>query len=69
MFLGLRLTEGIERSRFRENFGVELEGIYGNTLIKLQQQGLLGQKEGRIYLTEDGISLSNYVLSEFLLDG
>ena len=53
MFLGLRLTEGIERSRFRENFGVELEGIYGNTLIKLQQQGLLGQKEGRIYLTED----------------
>ncbi len=69
MFLGLRLTEGIERSRFRDNFGVELEGIYGNTLIKLQQQGLLGQKEGRIFLTEEGISLSNYVLSKFLLDG
>ena len=41
MFLGLRMMEGISRNRFRENFGVELEGVYGEVLKKLTRQGLL----------------------------
>lgn len=68
MFLGLRMTAGIERKRFQQVFGVELESIYGNVIQKLQQQGLLKQREGRVFLTEEGISVSNYVLSEFLLE-
>lgn len=67
MFLGLRMMEGISRSEFQKMFGVQLEAIYGNVLDKLQQQGLLRQQEGRVSLTEAGISVSNYVLSEFLL--
>lgn len=68
MFLGLRMTEGISRREFREVFGVELEAVYGTELQKLMQQGMLGQKEGNVYLTEEGIDVSNYVLSGFLLD-
>jgi len=68
MFLGLRMTAGIERKRFQQAFGVELESIYGNVIQKLQQQELLKQREGRVFLTEEGISVSNYVLSEFLLE-
>lgn len=68
MFLGLRMTAGIERKRFQEIFGVELESVYGNVLRKLGQQGLLNQSGGRVMLTEEGISVSNYVLSEFLLE-
>lgn len=67
MFLGLRMMEGISHSEFQKMFGVQLEAIYGNVLDKLQQQGLLRQQEGRVSLTEAGISVSNYVLSEFLL--
>ena len=68
MFLGLRMTVGIARKTFQKLFGVEPEGVYGEKLHKLQQQGLLKQSEGRIFLTEEGISVSNYVLCEFLLE-
>ena len=68
MFLGLRMTDGVLRSAFEERFGLELESIYGNVLKKLQRQGLLGRQEGRIFLTETGISVSNYAPSEFLLE-
>lgn len=68
MFLGLRMTEGISRTRFRQQFGLEPEGVYGEELQNFQRQGLLEQKEGRIFLTEAGIAVSNYVLSGFLLE-
>ncbi len=68
MFLGLRMTAGIERNSFRKIFGIELEGVYGGILGKLQRQGLIKQSKGRVFLTEEGISVSNYVLSEFLLE-
>ncbi len=61
------MTAGIERSRFEEKFSVILESVYGPAIRKLQQQGLLAQREGRIFLTEQGIAVSNYVFGEFLL--
>lgn len=67
MFLGLRMTEGISREEFQKKFQVEPEGIYGTALQKLSRENILKQKEGRIYLTEQGILVSNYVLSQFLL--
>lgn len=67
MFLGLRMTEGISREEFQKKFQVEPEGIYGTALQKLSRENMLKQKEGRIYLTEQGILVSNYVLSQFLL--
>ena len=66
MFLGLRMVDGFYRDEFKQNFGVEIEGVYGAELIRLQQEELLVQKEGRIRLTEKGIDVSNYALSQFL---
>lgn len=68
MFLGLRLRDGVSRRRFQEIFGVEFQGVYGNAVKHLSEQKLLEQKEGYILLTEEGISVSNYVMSEFLLE-
>lgn len=68
MFLGLRLRQGVNRNRFRELFRSEMEEIYGAALKKLLHQGLLKQENGQLYLSEEGISVSNYVMSEFLLD-
>ncbi len=69
MFLGLRMMEGISREAFRENFGIEIDGVYGAVIKELAQQGLLAQEFGRVFLTEDGISVSNYVMGQFLLEG
>ena len=68
MFLGLRMTKGIERRRFEKEFGISIEGIYAEVLEKLKQNGLIEAKEGRIALTERGADISNYVLAQFLLD-
>lgn len=66
-FLGLRMMKGISRSRFAKVFGVEIEAVYGDVIQKMTTQGLLKQQAGNIFLTEEGISVSNYVMSEFLL--
>ena len=68
MFLGLRMTKGIERRRFEKEFGISIEGIYAEVLEKLKKNGLIEAKEGRIALTERGADISNYVLAQFLLD-
>lgn len=66
-FLGLRMMKGISRSRFAELFGVEIEAVYGEVIRKMKAQGLMKQQAGNIFLTEEGISVSNYIMSEFLL--
>lgn len=67
MFLGLRLLEGISAKEFQETFQVPLEYVYGNTIKKLCSQGLLKKAKDRLALTSRGISVSNYVMTEFLL--
>lgn len=67
LFLGLRMMEGIERRLFWEEFGVELESIYGTMINDLCREGLLEQREGRVSLTDFGVLVSNYVLSHFIL--
>lgn len=68
MFLGLRMTAGITRTEFYQTFGVQIEGIYGEVIQKLVQEGLVCQKAGELKLTKRGMDISNYVLSQFLLE-
>lgn len=67
MFLGLRMVDGIYREEFTEQFGVPIEAIYGEVLNRLQEEELLLKREGRIYLTDRGMDLNNYVAAQFLL--
>ena len=67
MFLGLRLTAGVSRQAFLVQFGVSMEEIYGEVLKKMEKLGLLKAEAGRVYLTQRGVDVSNYVMSEFLL--
>ncbi|MCM1261668.1 MAG: radical SAM family heme chaperone HemW [Butyrivibrio sp.] len=66
MFLGLRLTAGVDRAEFKKKFGVPIEDIYGKTLEKMQKDKLL-TVDGHIRLTPYGTDISNYVMSEFIL--
>ena len=67
LFLGLRMTEGIEKKKFHETFRVSVDTVYGGVLEKLKGKGLIEEDEKRIRLTPRGIDVSNYVLAEFLL--
>lgn len=68
MFLGLRMTAGVSKAEFLEGFGVPIENVYGKVLDKYKSMGLLEEKEGRIFLTREGIHVSNGVMAEFLLE-
>ncbi len=69
LMLGLRLIEeGVERARFADRFGVELDEVYGTTIAKLTAQGLLEANEGCVRLTPQGRLLGNRVFGEFLPD-
>ena len=61
MFLGLRKSEGIILTE-------QMKDIYGETLERLQREGLLARQGERIFLTDRGIDVSNCVLAEFLLE-
>lgn len=67
MFLGLRLTKGVSKQAFEQKFGVTLEQIYGSVLDKLEREKLIGIDDF-IYLTSYGMDISNYVMSQFLLN-
>lgn len=66
MFLGLRKMEGVSRRRFASCFGCEMESVYGEVLKKMCSAGLLEAAGDWVRLTERGIDVSNYVMSEFL---
>lgn len=68
MFLGLRMTEGISTECFRQTFGLPVELVYGPVLEQQIADRLLRKEDGRIFLTERGLDVSNYVMAQFLLD-
>ena len=70
MFLGLRMMEGVSKKRFLDLFGVPVEEVYGETIRRFEEEGLLVAEENgdKIYLTEKGIDLDNYVSAGFLRD-
>ena len=68
MFLGLRKTRGVSRKEFRRIFGHEMDMVYEKALHKCLENGMLKEHKDRVYLSEEGVLLSNAVLSEFLFD-
>ena len=67
MFLGLRMTKGISKADFQRCFGCTIESVYGEVLEKYESMELLLEKGGRIFLSREGIHVSNSIMAEFLL--
>lgn len=66
MFLGLRLTEGVNVEEFQSMFGKSLEEVYGEPIASFEAQGLLERKGRTLALTPRGIDVSNVVFAAFL---
>ncbi len=67
MFLGLRKMQGVSKLEFLEEFGKSVQEVYGKTLEDMMKKNLLEEAGDFVRLTEAGIDVSNYVMSEFLL--
>lgn len=67
LFLGLRMMQGITDEQFEEKFARSLMSVYAPVIEQGQRDGLLIHDKGRLFLTDKGIDLSNYVLAQFLL--
>lgn len=67
MFLGLRMTAGIKEVEFEKKFHQNIHDVYGQVLKKQMEEGLIIREKGRIYLTERGLDVSNYVFCDYLL--
>lgn len=67
MFLGLRLSCGVSVREFVERFGRNIHEIYGDVIMRMEEEELLTSREGRIMLTDRGVDVSNYVMSKFLI--
>lgn len=68
MFLGLRLAEGVSAHGFVSSFGQSIRNVYGPVLEAMERNGLMEFRDGGFRLTARGIDISNYVMSQFLLD-
>lgn len=68
IFLGLRLAEGIAWERFRARFGVDAREVYREQVDTLSKSKLLRVNGERMWLTEQGMLLSNQLLWRFLPD-
>ena len=65
-FLGLRLTKGVSLEEFERRFGVPAKQVYPGIMERLAEENAAVLKDGRFFLTEYGMDVSNYVMAQFL---
>ena len=68
MFLGLRKTQGVSKTKFADEFGRRMDTVYGEVLEKMYRMRLMEETDDFVRLTERGIDVSNAVMCEFLLE-
>ena len=67
MFLGLRRMKGVSVKYFDRVFSASMEEVYGRVLRKYERMGLLLREGDRIRLSEEGIDVSDYIFTDFML--
>lgn len=65
VFTGLRKAEGISLEEFRDIFGEDFFSVYDQRVLK-KYKGLLILADGRLYLSEKGMDVSNRIMTEFV---
>ena len=68
MFLGLRKKSGVSMARFEEKFERSFDGLYGEIIRDLVQQGLMQIDGDRVRMTKRGLFLGDTVAERFILE-
>ncbi|MFT5872118.1 MAG: oxygen-independent coproporphyrinogen-3 oxidase [Clostridium sp.] len=67
MFMGLRKNIGISKSEFIQRFNSDIHNIYGEIISKYVNTGFMMESDENIFLTYEGIEVSNVIMAEFLI--
>lgn len=68
MFLGLRKLKGVSIAEFKMRFSESIFSIYGDVINKYEKDKLLIVDGDNLFLSNMGIEISNYVMSDFILE-
>lgn len=66
ILLALRMTAGVNRRFYKENFGADPFEVYKDVLKRHQIDGLMEVSEEAFYLTPEGMDISNAVIVSML---
>ncbi len=67
LFMGLRLTDGLDLRSMHRRHGIDIWARYGQDLAPYVTAGLLVHEPGRrLALTRDGMLLANDVMAVFI---
>lgn len=67
MFMGLRKNVGISKSEFTQRFKKDIHIVYGEVISKYTSTGFMKESDFNLFLTFEGIELSNVIMAEFLI--
>ncbi|MCQ2385374.1 MAG: radical SAM family heme chaperone HemW, partial [Clostridia bacterium] len=65
IMLRLRLSEGIGLDEYAARFGERIETVYADVMEKYTVLGMAKTECGRFFLTEEGMEVSNTVITDF----
>ena len=68
MYLGLREVDGVSSDIFEKTFNKSIDDVFGDVLKKYIDLELIKTTDMGYALTDKGIDISNYVLSDFILE-
>jgi oxygen-independent coproporphyrinogen-3 oxidase len=66
LFMGLRLTEGVDLAVMRASHGVDVWGDYGGDLSGFVEAGLLVHEPNRLALSRRGMLVANEIMMVFI---
>lgn len=67
IFMGLRKTQGISLDEFRARFNEDFFAVYPGVSDRFLNNGLMVHNGSRLYLTDRGLDVSNYIMSDYIL--
>lgn len=67
-FLGLRMTSGIKKGKFKEVFNKDIHEVFGEPIREMKDKDLLEETSTSLRLTKLGTKYGNVVFGEFILE-
>lgn len=68
MFLGLRMNQGVQYTKFEEKYGKDLRTVYAEKIRPHAANGFLELTDETLRLTRKGRFIGNEIFQDFLLD-
>lgn len=66
-FLGLRMTSGIKKGKFKEVFNKDIHEVFGETIKEMKGKALLEETNTSLRLTKLGTKYGNVVFGAFII--